>query len=102
MAAPRPAGQARAVHSPGPIDIPGGGGVRALFETFAREFLGSTFWFDSISRWLADLTLRPRGLRLTEDYTTPRMPFGANINKAPALFRSWVPGLEVKEEPWPL
>lgn len=74
--------------------------VRVLLQKIAKEFPESNIMFDSIASWLSNLTLRPNGLKLTKDYTAPRMPFGVNIDKAPVLFESWIPKLEIEEVEW--
>jgi len=75
--------------------------IRRLFQTLAKEFPNSHLWFDGIASWLSNLTTRPKGWQLTKDYKAPCMPFGVNINIAPVLFQSWVPGLQVEEVLWP-
>eukprot|EP00535_Pseudo-nitzschia_heimii_P000143 CAMPEP_0197182318 /NCGR_PEP_ID=MMETSP1423-20130617/6318_1 /TAXON_ID=476441 /ORGANISM="Pseudo-nitzschia heimii, Strain UNC1101" /LENGTH=315 /DNA_ID=CAMNT_0042632727 /DNA_START=93 /DNA_END=1040 /DNA_ORIENTATION=- len=76
--------------------------LRGLFQTLAEKYPSSTLWFDSIAKWLSALSLGPKGWKLTKDYTAPKLPFGANIDEAPDLFRSWVPNIEVEEVPWPM
>lgn len=76
--------------------------LRGLFQKIANEFPSSTILFDSISKWLSDKTMSPKGLKLTDTYKTPPMPFGANKDKALGVFQSWVYNAKVKEVPWPL
>jgi O-methyltransferase involved in polyketide biosynthesis len=75
---------------------------RKLFQKIAKEFPSSTIWFDSIAKWLSSKTMGPKGWVLTDHYTAPKMPFGVAKNNAPGLFKSWVPGIEVEEVPWPI
>mmetsp|Transcript_46670 Transcript_46670/g.47139 ORF Transcript_46670/g.47139 Transcript_46670/m.47139 type:complete len:301 (-) Transcript_46670:342-1244(-) len=73
--------------------------TRVLFQKMAKEFPSSSIWFDSIAKWLSQKTMS--GLKLTDHYQAPPMPFGANKNNAPGVFKSWVPNMEVEEVPWP-
>lgn len=73
--------------------------VRLLFQAISQKFPGCTMWFDSISKWFSNKTLR--GFQKTKHYTIPKMPFGVNKFDAIDLFTGWVPGLDIQEMNWP-
>lgn len=59
--------------------------VLALIEECAQRFPGGRLIFDSIPAWFRDRTLR--GLRLSDRYTTPPMPFSCTVTQAARLPR---------------
>jgi O-methyltransferase involved in polyketide biosynthesis len=66
------------------------GEVLKLIADCAARFPGGTMMFDSIPPWLSRRTLR--GLRLSNRYTAPPMPFGLSVDDALALPQR-VPGV---------
>jgi hypothetical protein len=55
--------------------------------------------FDSIPRWLSKRTLT--GLKLSDRYITPPMPFGQTVDEALALAGT-IPGVKAaRDVPWP-
>jgi O-methyltransferase involved in polyketide biosynthesis len=57
--------------------------VRSLITDCARRLPGGQLFFDSIPKWFSDKTLK--GLKLTDRYTTPRMPFSLTVSQAARL-----------------
>jgi len=57
--------------------------VMALITECARRFPGGKLFFDSIPKSFSDRTLK--GLRLTDRYTVPPMPFGFSVSEAARL-----------------
>lgn len=66
------------------------GQVVDLIADCARRFPGGRMIFDSIPPWFRDRTLR--GMRLSDRYTAPPMPFSLTVPQALAL-PDHVPGL---------
>lgn len=60
--------------------------VLALFADCARRFPGGQFVFDSIPTWFRNRTLE--GLKITDRYTVPPMPFGLSRSEAASLATS--------------
>lgn len=69
--------------------------VRGLIAACAERFPGGRMMFDLIPRWFSENTLR--GYRTTRSYTTPRMPFGLNVDEIPSI-RSFHPNISDVEE----
>jgi O-methyltransferase involved in polyketide biosynthesis len=71
--------------------------VRGFIAACAKRFRGGRMMFDVIPRWYSEKTLR--GYKITRSYTTPRMPFGMDVDEIPSI-RSFHPNIkEVKEIP---
>ncbi len=69
--------------------------VRGLIAECASRFGGGRMMFDLIPRWFSQNTLT--GYQTTRSYTTPRMPFGMDVNEIPTI-QSYHPNiLEAKE-----
>jgi len=64
--------------------------VRNLIVTCARRFPAGRMLFDVIPRWYSEQTLR--GYQKTGSYSTPRMPFGMDVNEIPTI-RSYDPNI---------
>ena len=60
-----------------------------MLSGIARRLPQTAVMFDHIPHWLSRKTLR--GMQLTPTYTTPKMPWGVNINELPELLQSWIP-----------
>jgi O-methyltransferase involved in polyketide biosynthesis len=57
--------------------------VHRLLAACAERFVGSDMMFDVIPRWVSKKTLR--GWKITSCYTTPRMPWGLDVDEQPTL-----------------
>jgi O-methyltransferase involved in polyketide biosynthesis len=69
------------------------GDALGLIEACAARFPGGRMLFDSIPPWGSRLTLR--GLRITENYTAPPMPWGVTVTQ---MRRLRVPGVVAVRE----
>ncbi len=69
--------------------------VIALIRDCADRFPGGRFMFDSIPHWLSRRTLK--GLRLSDRYTAPPMPFALTADEGLAL-PGRVPGLSAARD----
>ncbi|MQA07416.1 MAG: class I SAM-dependent methyltransferase [Pseudonocardiaceae bacterium] len=69
--------------------------VMSLITDCARRFPGGQLIFDAIPPWLSARTTK--GLRLTDRYTAPPMPFGLSMSEAARLSRE-VPGVATARE----
>ncbi len=69
--------------------------VRALIADCAARFPGGALMFDSIPPWLSRRTLR--GLRLSDRYHAPPMPFGITADDAVAL-AGRIPGVRAAHD----
>ncbi len=63
--------------------------VRQLLVSIADRFPGVELVFDAIPRWFSDLTMR--GLKQTESYRLPSMPWGINRDEVEPTLRRWHP-----------
>jgi O-methyltransferase involved in polyketide biosynthesis len=73
--------------------------VFALIAGCARRFPGGRLFFDSIPKWFSDRTLK--GMRLTDRYTAPPMPFSLSVSEAARLPEA-IPGIAgVRDLPLP-
>jgi O-methyltransferase involved in polyketide biosynthesis len=61
--------------------------VRRLVSAMTAHFAASEILFDVIPHWLSRKTLA--GLRRTRHYTSPPMPWAANVNELEPLLLSW-------------
>jgi len=66
-----------------------------LIRACAARFPGGQMMFDSIPRWLSRRTLK--GLKLSDRYTTPPMPFGQSAEEATAL-AGRIPGVRAARD----
>jgi O-methyltransferase involved in polyketide biosynthesis len=74
--------------------------VLSLIADCARRFPGGQLFFDSIPKWFSDRTVK--GLRLSDRYTAPPMPFSFTVSEA-ARLSTQIPGVAgVRELPLPL
>lgn len=64
--------------------------VRRLLTDIAERFPAAEIFFDTITPYLSQRTLR--GLRVTKHYTAPPMPWGIAVDDLPDFLRS-IPGL---------
>jgi O-methyltransferase involved in polyketide biosynthesis len=64
--------------------------VMSLITDCAKRFPGGQLFFDSIPKWLSDHTLK--GLRLSDRYTAPPMPFSFSVKQAARLPQQ-IPGI---------
>ncbi len=69
--------------------------VRALIADCAARFPGGQLMFDSIPPWLSRRTLR--GLKLSDRYQAPPMPFGITADDAVAL-AGRIPGVRAAHD----
>jgi hypothetical protein len=70
-----------------------------LIRDCAARFPGGRLMFDSIPRWFSKRTLT--GLKLSNRYITPPMPFGQTVDEALALAGT-IPGVKAaRDVPWP-
>jgi len=69
--------------------------VERLLAACAGRFPGSEIMFDVIPRWLSQKTLQ--GWYLTNDYQTPRMPWGIDVNEQAGLCTIHPNIVEVRE-----
>jgi O-methyltransferase involved in polyketide biosynthesis len=70
-----------------------------LIRDCAARFPGGRMMFDSIPRWLSKRTLT--GLKLSDRYIAPPMPFGQTVDEALALAGT-IPGVKAaRDVPWP-
>jgi O-methyltransferase involved in polyketide biosynthesis len=60
--------------------------VERLLAACAERFRGSEMMFDVIPHWLSQKTTRG-GWKKTKHWTTPRMPWGIDVNELPNLRR---------------
>jgi len=74
--------------------------VMALVTDCARRFPGGRLFFDSIPKAYSERTLK--GLRLTDRYTVPPMPFGLSASEAARLPAEIPEVASVSEAPLPL
>jgi O-methyltransferase involved in polyketide biosynthesis len=73
--------------------------VLSLIADCATRFPGGQLFFDSIPKWFSDRTLK--GLRLTDRYTAPPMPFSLSVTEA-ARLPGQIPGIAtVRDLPLP-
>jgi O-methyltransferase involved in polyketide biosynthesis len=73
--------------------------VMSLITDCAKRFPGGQLFFDSIPKWLSDLTLK--GMRLSNRYTAPPMPFSLPVREA-ARLPGQLPGVAgAREVPLP-
>lgn len=63
--------------------------VQALFVAMLAQFAQLDILFDTIPRWLSKKTLS--GLKKTEHYTAPRMPWGIDRHEIKPTIRGWSP-----------
>ena len=66
-----------------------------LISACAARFPGGQMMFDSIPHWLSRRTLK--GLKLSDRYTTPPMPFGLSVEEATAL-AGRIPGVRAARD----
>ncbi len=71
------------------------GEVRQLLATIVDRLPGVTIMFDVIPRWFSKATLK--GMKKTEHYTTPPMPWGINRNEIKPFLHSAHPGITKME-----
>ncbi|MGE3619662.1 MAG: class I SAM-dependent methyltransferase [Acidimicrobiia bacterium] len=64
--------------------------VRSLLADCAVRFPGATLVFDSIPHWFSRMTLK--GLKLSDRYKTPPMPFALSVRQARSLADT-IPGV---------
>ena len=70
-----------------------------LIRDCAARFPGGRMMFDSIPRWFSKKTLT--GLKLSDRYIAPPMPFAQNVDEALAL-AGRIPGVKAaRDVPWP-
>ena len=70
-----------------------------LIAECAARFPGGQMMFDSIPRWVSDRT--KKGLKLSDRYLTPPMPFGQSADEALAIAGA-IPGVRLaRDVPWP-
>lgn len=73
--------------------------VLALITECAERFPGGRLFFDSIPRWFSDRTMK--GMRLSDRYVAPAMPFGFTFSEA-ARLATEIPGVaDVRDLPLP-
>jgi O-methyltransferase involved in polyketide biosynthesis len=64
-------------------------GLRQLFASIADRFPGSELVFDTIPRWISNLTML--GVNQTTSYRLPSMPWGINRDEVEPTLRHWHP-----------
>ncbi|MEM9071363.1 MAG: class I SAM-dependent methyltransferase [Myxococcota bacterium] len=74
--------------------------VKAHFVDLAKRFPGAWYAFDAIPRWMSKLSTRPRGFKITENYTVPPCPWGVGPHEVDKVLRSWAPNARVFVEKW--
>jgi O-methyltransferase involved in polyketide biosynthesis len=66
-----------------------------LIADCAARFAGGAMMFDSVPHWLSRRTLK--GLKLSDRYTTPRMPFGFSADEGLSLAHT-IPGVRTAHD----
>ncbi|MET0703656.1 MAG: class I SAM-dependent methyltransferase [Mycobacterium sp.] len=66
-----------------------------LIAECAQRFPGGQLMFDSIPSWLSNRTLK--GLKLSDRYRTPPMPFGLDVDEAVTLAET-IPGVQAARD----
>ena len=73
--------------------------VLSLIADCAERFPGGQLFFDSIPKWFSDRTMK--GMRLSDRYLAPPMPFSLSVTEAAGLPRR-IPGIgDVRDLPLP-
>lgn len=70
--------------------------VKWLINTIADNFSNVIFMFDTIPRWFSKKTMK--GMKKTEYYTTPKMPWGIDRNEIREKLFQWEPKILAIEE----
>ena len=65
--------------------------ARGLIAFLADRFPGGIFVFDSIPHWFSRKTLSDAGLKLSDRYVAPKMPFALTVSETQKLIE--VPGV---------
>ena len=70
--------------------------VKWLINAIADNFSNVIFMFDTIPRWFSNKTMK--GMKKTEYYTTPKMPWGIDRNEIREKLCQWEPKILAIEE----
>ena len=70
--------------------------VKWLINTIAARFSTAVFMFDTIPRWFSNKTIK--GMKKTEYYKTPKMPWGINRNEIRQKLCQWEPRISSIKE----
>lgn len=74
--------------------------IGPLLTSIGQRFPGGRFSFDTIPPVIAKRTMKPGGMKLTEHYTAPPMPWGATHDDVRSLVTASIPGASVREVPY--
>jgi len=70
--------------------------VKWLINAIADNFSNAIFMFDTIPKWFSNKTMK--GMKKTEYYATPKMPWGINRNEIKEKLHQWDPRISAIEE----